>query len=171
MDTRHRMKAVFNYAAFQIGWFVLVLTQSPWSLVWALAFAAIHARILATPREWQRVGVIMAFGILVDLGWHLSPWVQFNGAGWPIPLWLVGLWIMFPLTLNHSLAWLDRRPLLQIVFGGIGGGGSYIAGAQFGAAEMAGPAYILIPLTWALWLPLFYLWYATEWPLRRRLAE
>lgn len=171
MDTRHRMTLVFNYAAFQIGWFILVLTQSPWTILWALAFAAIHARTLGSPREWQRVSAIMAFGLIVDLAWHLSPWVTFHGAGWPIPVWLMGLWLMFPLTLNHSLAWLSHKPLLQSLFGAIGGGGSYIAGAQLGAADMLWPAYLLIPASWALWLPLFYYWNATDWPMRRRVAE
>lgn len=171
MDTPHRIKLVFNYAAFQIGWFVLVWTQSPWSLLWALVFAGVHARLLATAREWQRAGAIMLFGVLVDLGWHWSPWVTFHGTGWPLPLWLIGLWLMFPLTLHHSLAWLDRKPWLQSLFGGIGGGGGYLAGAQLGAADLAWPAYVLLPLSWALWLPMFYHWMAIERPIPRRLTE
>ncbi|MFG1496696.1 DUF2878 domain-containing protein [Saccharospirillum sp. HFRX-1] len=147
---------LFNYAGFQAGWFLLVLTRSPWALLWVAVFLLCHYRWLAQPGEWRQVLPIMIFGATIDLLWHLSPWVEFTGAGWPMPLWLIGLWLMFPLTLNHSLAWLADRPLLQI-FGGIfGAGGSYLGGAALGAADISGPAWWLVPLGWGLWLPLFY---------------
>ena len=147
-----------NYAGFQIGWFLLVLTQSPWALIWALSFVALHSVLEGNRREWQAVIPVMVFGLVVDLTWHLSPAVQFLGAGQPVPLWLVGLWITFPLTLNHSLAWLKGRLPLQVLLGVFGGGGSYVAGTQFGAAEMDAWAFIAVPLAWGLWLPLFYWW-------------
>ncbi len=151
-------KAVLNYAGFQIGWFLLVLTQSAWAIFWALGFVAMHAALFGNRREWQAVIPIMILGLLVDLIWHLTPAVQFLGTGQPVPLWLVGLWLMFPLTLNHSLAWLKGRLSLQIVLGVVGGGGSYVAGTQFGAATMEPWALIAVPLAWGLWLPLFYWW-------------
>lgn len=151
-------RQLFNYAGFQAGWFLLVLTRSPWALLWVLAFLACHALWVARPGEWQRVLPIMLGGLAIDLLWQLSPWVTFIGTGWPLPLWLFGLWLMFPLTLNHSLAWLDGRPLLQVLGGVFGAGGSYLGGAALGAAEVSGPALVLMPLGWALWLPLFYRW-------------
>jgi hypothetical protein len=151
-------KAILNYAGFQIGWFLLVLTQSGWAILWALAFVAMHAVVFGNKREWQTVIPIMMFGLLVDLIWHLSPAVQFIGTGQPVPLWLVGLWLTFPLTLNHSLAWLKGRLSLQIALGVFGGGGSYVAGTQFGAAEMEPWALVAVPLAWGIWLPLFYWW-------------
>lgn len=147
---------LFNYAGFQAGWFLLVLTRSPWALLWVAAFLLCHYRWLAQPGEWRQVLPIMVIGAAIDLLWHLSPWVEFAGAGWPMPLWLIGLWLMFPLTLNHSLAWLADRPLLQILGGIFGAGGSYLGGAALGAADISGPAWWLVPLGWGLWLPLFY---------------
>lgn len=157
-DTLNRAVALklFNYAGFQAGWFLLVLTRSPWALFWVLAFMVGHQRWLATTREWRGVIPIMLAGLSIDLLWHLSPWVEFNGVGWPMPLWLVGLWLMFPLTLNHSLAWLDNRLWLQILGGIFGAGGSYLGGAALGAAEITGPAWWLVPLSWGIWLPLCY---------------
>lgn len=151
-------KVIFNYAGFQIGWFLLVLTQSAWAVLWALGFLAIHAVLSGNRREWQAVIPVMIVGLLIDLAWHLSPAVQFLGTGQPMPLWLVGLWLMFPLTLNHSLAWLKGRRSLQIILGVFGGGGSYVAGTQFGAATMEAWALIAVPLAWGIWLPLFYWW-------------
>lgn len=152
------MKQIANYAGFQIGWFLLVLSQSPWALAWALGFAAMHSLWFARPGEWERVAGIMVFGVMVDTLWQQTPWVQFEGSGWPIPLWLTGLWLTFPLTLNHSLLWLRGRFWLQVVFGVIGGGGSYLAGAKLGAANLSGPAYFMLPLSWGIWLPAFYAW-------------
>ncbi|WP_157954330.1 DUF2878 domain-containing protein [Saccharospirillum mangrovi] len=149
---------LFNYAGFQAGWLILVLTRSPWSLLWALVFVACHWRWLASAAEWRRVIPIMVFGGAIDALWQASPWVEFYGAGWPLPLWLIGLWLMFPLTLNHSLAWLADRPILQIFGGIVGAGGSYLGGATLGAAQLSGPAWYLLPLSWGLWLPLFYRW-------------
>ncbi len=156
MDRHAKIVLVFNYLVFQLGWFLLVLTRSPWALVWALAFVVIHLRWMATPREWLSAGAVTILGLAIDTAWQLSPWVQFNGTGWPLPLWLVGLWLMFPFTLNHSLGWLRSKPLLQVLFGAFGGGGSYLAGAQLGAAQLEPLAYWLLPLSWGLWLPLFY---------------
>lgn len=153
---RSTLLALFNYLGFQAGWFVLVLTRSPWSLLWAIAFVALHTRLLATPSEWRRVIPIMVLGCLIDVLWQWSPWVSYIGTGWPVPLWLIGLWLMFPLTLNHSLAWLEGRLWLQVAGGIFGAGGSYLGGAALGAAEVSGPALILLPLSWGLWLPLFY---------------
>lgn len=149
---------LFNYAGFQVGWFLLVLIRSPWTLAWVAGFVFCHYRWLAAPGEWRRVIPIMILGGAIDLLWHLSPWVQFNGIGWPMPLWLIGLWLMFPLTLNHSLAWLAQRPLWQVLAGIFGAGGSYLGGAALGAAQLSGPSWWLIPLGWGLWLPLFYRW-------------
>lgn len=149
-------RRLFNYLAFQLGWFVLVLTQSPWTLIWALLFVLGHGLWLATRAEWRHVLPIMLIGMVIDGLWQASPWVQFYGAGWPLPLWLIGLWLMFPLTLNHSLAWLNHRPVLLVLGGILGAGGSYLGGAALGAAEITGPARILLPLSWGLWLPLCF---------------
>ncbi|MHA7878531.1 MAG: DUF2878 domain-containing protein [Saccharospirillum sp.] len=157
-----------NYAGFQIGWFLLVLTQSVWSILWALGFMAFHQWKVAVAGEWARVGLIMVIGLGIDTLWHYSPWVSFNGTGWPIPVWLIGLWLMFPLTLAHSLAWLNNRLWLQVVFGALGGGGSYLAGAKLGAAEVTGIGWTVMPLLWGIWLPLFYR--IVYWPSRKAIG-
>lgn len=171
MDSHHRIKLIANYAGFQIGWFLLVLTRSPWALLWVLGFMLLHSRWLGTRREWLRMGALMGLGLVIDTLWQLSPWVHFNGTGWPVPAWLAGLWLMFPLTLNHSLNWLKGHPALQILLGAIGGGGSYLAGAGLGAATLTGPAYLLIPLSWGLWLPLFYAWNSLDIHRPGRITE
>lgn len=171
MDSHRRIKLIANYAGFQLGWFLLVLTRSPWALLWVLGFVLLHWIWLGTRREWLRMGVVMGFGLAIDTLWQQSPWVHFHGAGWPVPAWLTGLWLMFPLTLNHSLGWLQGRTGLQMLFGAIGGGGSYLAGVGLGAASLAGPAYILLPLGWALWLPLFYAWSSVDLHRPGRMTE
>lgn len=164
------IKKIGNYAGFQVGWFVLVLTQAAWSILWAMAFVVFHKLVVARQGEWSKVALIMAIGLTVDTLWHYSPWVQFVGAGWPIPLWLVGLWLMFPLTLAHSLSWLNNRLLLQVIFGAVGGGGSYLAGAKLGAAEINGLGWVVMPLLWGLWLPLFY-WIMNAHPQQDSVGE
>ena len=147
---------------------MLVLSQSPWALLWAAAFAAAHLPFTSR-REWLAVLLTAGFGIIVDSLWHMSAAVTYAGSGWPLPFWLLGLWLMFPLTMNHGLAWLKGRPVLQIVCGIFGGGGSYLAGMHLGAASMQPAAQIILPLLWGLWLPLFY--YAHDRLLNRTLPE
>lgn len=145
-----------NFALFQSGWFLAVLLQTPWALVWAAIFIVIHSWFYASSQERKALLLIILLGLLIDFIWQLTPFIHYLGDGFGLPYWLFGLWLMFPLTLNHSLSWLKGRTLLQIIFGVIGGGGSYVAGTRLGAAEAPVWGLAVVALAWGIWLPMFY---------------
>jgi hypothetical protein len=49
------------------------------------------------------------------------------------PLWMAALWMNFASTLDYSLAWMQGKPVLAAVFGGVGGPLAFVAGEQLGA--------------------------------------
>jgi hypothetical protein len=73
------------------------------------------------------------------------------------PVWIIGLWISFALTINHSLAWLGNKKLLQMIFGLIGGPLAYIAGEKLGAIYMINTMTLyVLALSWACITPLLF---------------
>lgn len=151
-----KIAKITNFALFQCGWLLAVIMQTPWALLWALSFLLIHLKFFAKDGEFIKLLPIMLIGLGVDLIWHLSPVIHYNGVGFIMPFWIIALWIIFPLTLTHSLSWLEGRRLLQIVLGVIGGGGSYVAGTRLGAATVEWWGLAIVASAWAIWLPLFY---------------
>ena len=150
------MAKLVNFALFQAGWFLAVILQTPWALLWAGLFVALHIRFFTQLHRWQPLRLVSALGLAIDLVWQWSGLIHFDGPGLYMPYWLIALWLIFPLTLQHSLSWLTGKPLLQAFFGVIGGGGSYWAGTRLGAATTDTLGISLVALMWGLWLPLFY---------------
>ncbi|MEK9778156.1 MAG: DUF2878 domain-containing protein, partial [Methylophilaceae bacterium] len=78
--------------------------------------------------------------------------------GWPFPLtplWIVVMWLLFAMTLNHSLSWLKRRYVLSFVFGALGGPLAYVAGEKLGAVEITSDlSLVILAISWAMITPL-----------------
>ena len=55
---------------------------------------------------------------------------QFASDAWPIPLWLVGLWLIFPTTLGHGLRWCWSGKPWILAASAIGAALTYIGGAR-----------------------------------------
>lgn len=53
-----------------------------------------------------------------------------------IPLWMMTLYASFSTTINHSLIFIHRFPLLASLFGGIGGAISYTLAAKIGVITL-----------------------------------
>ena len=84
--------------------------------------------------------------------------IIYNNPGVPYPftpIWIVILWILFAITLNHSLAWLKGRTSLAMLFGLMGGPLVYLAGEKLLAVTIASPnTLIVLAIGWALITPL-----------------
>ena len=65
---------------------------------------------------------------------------------------MLSLWAAFATTLNHSLRWVARRPLIATLLGAIGGPLAYLAGAKLGAMHIAVPqtAIPVIGVAWGI---------------------
>ncbi len=149
-----------NFILMQLVWFAAV-GGAGHGLAWAgplgfAVFAAVHFAF--APRiagEWRLMGVAIVLGGATDslmaatgLATYASPVPSAQLA----PLWIIALWAGFALTLNHSLTWMTRRPLLAAVFGGIVGPLSYLGAARlFNAVTFAEPVMTSLVVLGACW--------------------
>lgn len=154
----------------------MVLYQATWlaavagagqGLWWpGLVVLAVFAALQLGLGPWRRADACLFVGVSL-LGFVLdSTFVQFGlmrfqaPVPWPslAPVWMVALWTSFALTLNHSLAFLQNRPLFAALLGAIGaplaywaaGRGWHAVAFPLGAAPMFGTTAIV----WALLMPL-----------------
>jgi hypothetical protein len=65
------------------------------------------------------------------------------------------MWLLFAMTLNHSLSWLKGRYVLSFVFGALGGPLAYVAGEKLGAVEITSDlSLVILAISWAMITPL-----------------
>ena len=153
---------IINFVLFQAAWFVCVLGASYNQTYLALALSIIILLIhfsLIKKRMLDLKLIIIAglIGLLFDgvlLNFDL---IIYNDPGLPYPytpIWIVMLWMIFAMTLNHSLAWLSQKYYLAILFGAIGGPLAYIAGEKLGAITLLSTnSIITLSIGWALITP------------------
>ena len=158
---------VFNFAAFQVGWFACVLGAAhnwPWAgTATAAVVVAWHATHAARPlRELKLVAIAMLIGALWDSSLSMLGWLAYTSgtliAG-TAPHWILAMWALFATTLNVSLNWLKGRWLTASLLGAIAGPLAYLAGARLGAVVLVDPALAMIALGigWAVITPLLSL--------------
>ena len=149
-----------NFIAFQLVWFAAVGGAAqgwPWAGPLAFAvFAVLHAATAPNVRgERSLVLAAIAIGLGVDtlmaatgLARYAAPFPSVHAA----PVWIIALWAAFALTLNHSLAWMSRRPWWAAVLGAVLGPVSYIgAGRVFAAVTFADPPWLAWVVLGACW--------------------
>ncbi len=158
------MHMLINFVAFQVGWFSSVIGAAqhmPWiGPIALLAVLMIHLRLARQPqRELALVFTCGALGacfdsLLTAAGWVSYPSGQFSAV--LAPYWIVTMWMLFGTTLNISMGWLKRRPLLAAAFGAVGGPASYIAGQKLGGIVLVDyyAALIALAIGWAIFMPL-----------------
>jgi hypothetical protein len=153
---------------YQLVWFVAVIFAGrgePWpGVVAALLFVGWQLGVSARPRAaLQVVAMAVLCGLAIDglvRGFHLadyaaaSPALPANGA----PLWILGLWACFSLTLGGPLRALGTRPWLAVLLGGIGGPLAYAGAARgWDALTFQVPAWralAVLAVGWAVAMPL-----------------
>lgn len=157
---------VVNALAFQAVWFAFVAGAAHgwwWAGFVVLApFAAWQLAKSAWPRaDLALVVVAAALGFACDslFAWSgmLEYATPFPSRG-VAPIWIVGLWVGFALTLNHSLAFLKRRPVVAGVLGAVSGPFAYwIADRAWSAVAIGEPAsrtLLALALAWGVMTPL-----------------
>jgi len=111
--------------------------------------------------DLRLIPLVLLVGLFVDSGWILCGWIDF-AAPWPstrfAPGWMLGIWLAFAMTLNHSLAFLKRRHALAALLGAVGGPLAYWSAARgFGVVHFDAPLSIVMPslaIAWAALIPL-----------------
>lgn len=164
------MRIFINAFGFQTAWWACIAgvghgLEIP-ALVYGLVLAGLH--LAFAPKPWQEVQlatIALALGVAIDSMLQATSVIHFYG--WSLaflsPFWLWLLWVLFAMTLNTSLAFLQTKPLwlgslLGLVFGPL----TYYAGAQLGAASFESSLIHIgaLALAWMVALP--FLVYMTQ---------
>jgi hypothetical protein len=157
------MNRFFNALSFQAGWWACVAgvglgLEIP-ALVCCLSLTT--ALVYFSPEPLLEIKLASAawlLGVVLDTGLQYFSVISFYG--WSLgplsPFWLWLLWIMFALTLNSSLSFLQQLPLsVSAAAGFLFGPLTYYAGAKLGAALFDNTLNHLtvLAMTWMVAMP------------------
>ncbi len=158
------MRLFVNVLGFQTAWWACIAGVGHGfelaALALCVALASLHVLFAHQPRqEIQLAAIALIVGVAVDSALQGLSVTQFYGwALGPLsPFWLWLLWVLFAMTLNASLGFLQSKSLwLSAWLGAVFGPLTYFAGAQWGAASLQSRALNLglIAVMWSLALPL-----------------
>jgi predicted DCC family thiol-disulfide oxidoreductase YuxK len=88
---------------------------------------------------------------------HLG-WLSYPSASTPLPpIWIISLYPLFSLLINHSLSFLKSSPFIAFIVGFIAAPLSYLAGVKMGGALFPHPllsTWSVIGVLWGLFLVL-----------------
>jgi len=157
------MRLLINALGFQTAWWACIAgiglgLEIP-ALVYCVVLAGLHLAFAAQPlAEAKLAAIALVTGVLADTLLQMLNVISFYGwaLGTVSPFWLWMLWVLFAMTLNASLSFLQKLPLwLSAVAGLAFGPLTYYAGAQLGAASFDGSLVHLaaLALTWMIALP------------------
>jgi hypothetical protein len=160
------MKKILNFGFFQINWLGCIIgatTPYPWVFPLITVFyACIHFIYLSDlAKEIYFSICLFTIALVWEYLFVSSGYIIYNGTDFlnifGVPGWILGLWLMFILTINHSMLLMNRifvvTPLLGAIFGPL----TYLAGERLGAAILINkPASIIfIAISWGILFPLF----------------
>lgn len=155
------MKKGFGIAFTTLSWWICVLTgrylnESSQYMVlipFVLVSIFIHWKYYqkSTPSffYFYLSGILIGLGIdglFVKMGFLIP-----TGES-PFPLWLLSLWLVFPLNFLHTLKSFTTKPLISGLFGLIGGPLAYKAGPAFGILELEGLWWVAEGAFWAFYM-------------------
>jgi hypothetical protein len=163
---------IVNFTLFQLGWLICVLAAAynytAISVLSCAAIIALHLSLLSDSKsELKLILIAGCIGFLVDslnIAFHVFQTGQPQGL--PLaPLWLVALWMLFAISLRHSLAWLGSNAMMSAAFGAVFAPLAYYAGSKLGAVELPQNDVLVslcaIGLAWSLVTPLLF-WLANR---------
>ncbi len=156
-----------NFILFQLAWFACVAGAAygmPWLGVSVTLITTgwhLYQSRRAKP-EMLLMFAVLLLGASFDQIMLLSELVSYQQHGWStslVPVWIVALWLAFASTLNLSLAWLQGRYLIAVIFGASGGPLAYFGAQNIGAVTLpSSTSYIALSIGWAVITPaLLYL--------------
>lgn len=164
------MKVALNFILFQAGWFVTVIgvaNQSEWVAI-ACVSTILFAHLYMVTDKLTELLLIITSGLLgfvidsVLISQGLFVAAGIIGLQGMAPLWLIALWMLFAITVNHSLGWLQGRYLVAGLLGLIFAPVAYLAGDKFGVLTISADhgmyqVLLVIGAVWAVVTPLLLL--------------
>jgi len=135
---------------YQMVWFCAVIGAEhglPWpGLMSMLIYASIQLGLTRNFKtHFSLMAAAIVMGCLVDGGLAYSGLAHYR-APWPsasfAPLWIVSLWATFSLTFTISLAYLQKRLWVAVLFGAIGGPVAYMSASRgFHVVTFSNPSW------------------------------
>ncbi|MEZ8823967.1 DUF2878 domain-containing protein [Vibrio amylolyticus] len=148
---------ITNLVLFQACWLCAAFLPSAIAGPLMVTLCAIHFWLSPTRREDAIILALVPLGLVAD-AIQLSLGV-FEAGNTFFPFWLLMMWVMFTISLNHSLKWLSHcPPVALILIGAIGGTASYWGGIKAGVIEPLLATHMVIlslALVWAIVIPTF----------------
>ena len=159
-----QLKTIFNFIAFQIGWFSCVIFAAKGLPEYGITIAVLMlvANALQLDKPLNSLRLIVAVSLL-GFTWDsfltaYDVFVFHSGVmlDFLAPSWIVMMWLIFSSTLTVSFRWLYGRYLLAVVLGAIVGPLAYFGGAALGAVKIPQPGLAIVFLSagWAVLMPL-----------------
>ncbi|MEN9359058.1 MAG: hypothetical protein RL095_593 [Verrucomicrobiota bacterium] len=145
---------LINLALYQLGWWSSMLLPPPAGLAIVAICLAIHARLHPEPRPLFSCLSFGLFGFGLD---RLLLASGLAGSGGEFPFFLLGCWLIFPITLDLSMrfflaTWV--RLLLLAAFAPL----AYLAASPLCSFRYEAPLLLGFSLHAALWLLWLSLW-------------
>ena len=147
-------RLLFNFLLFQAGWLVCIFSPNAIAIGYTAVAVLLHVYFWGKQKDLLFSISLVSFGLASDLLLIHSGLISFNRMVFDVyPPWLFCLWLLFSLTINHSLAWALDHPLLLSILCAVAGPFSYYAGAHLGAGHIHNTP-VFFALSGALWLAL-----------------
>ncbi|MEN7342530.1 MAG: DUF2878 domain-containing protein [Pseudomonadota bacterium] len=154
---------IANFILFQLSWLALVggagrgllwpgLLLSSIFLAWELSISQNRKGLCAL------LALGLVGGVIVDGSYASFNIIDYAMPAGPLaPWWIMGLWLIFSLTLPQSMAWMRSRPIIGSLMAGVAAPMSYIAGLKLGAVTFPLGFWPTFAITAATWIPAIYI--------------
>lgn len=147
---------IIDLVFFQLAWLICALANHH-AVLSLLVILAFHFYLSPSKKNDFKILLLAPIGILLDQTFITLSILNTTSA--LIPIWLILLWCIFVMTINHSLAWLSKLKcyfisLLGMIFGPL----SYFAATKFDVISLHSHltyALIWFALAWSILLPSF----------------
>lgn len=149
------MKILANALAYQVVWFLAILLGNPGAAAGAVLIFILLVISECREGDLKMIGLLTLLGLIVDGTLQHVGFFTFKSPGFPIPFWLLVIWLGLAMTIHHSLAWLKDKLLLAALFGCLGGPAAYWAGTRMGAASFNWPLATSLLVLAVIWLLIF----------------
>lgn len=152
---------VFNGMLFNLSWLAIVYTHSTaFAPAIALLHLLVHFAVMGRGVVEARLVLgVCVLGFALDQAIFAGGVLATSGPYAVAPIWISCLWPVLATTLMHAFSPLQKRLVLAIFIGGVGGTASYLAGARLSDVEFVsqfwGPA--TMALIWAILFPVLLL--------------
>ena len=146
------MRLWANLVGYQLVWFIAVIfagADKAWPGVLAAVLFVTWQLVISRHRivDLRLIATALLMGLLIDGGVSLAGWLHYAAPAPALPaggapLWILGMWAAFSLTLNESLKFLQQQRWLAAAFGAIGAPLAYLGAARgWQAVSFVAPAW------------------------------